>query len=125
MWEVNYNVAKERAAKEKKTILINFTGSDWCGWCKRLDKEVFSQTAFIEYAQENLVLLAIDFPRFRSLPDTQRSHNKKLYDGYGVGGFPTIVVADKEGYVIGITGYKSGGALNYVDSLKKMIASES
>ena len=67
MWLTDYALAREQAAAGNKTILMNFTGSDWCGWCIRLRGEVFELPEFLEYAEKNLVLLELDFPRGKSL----------------------------------------------------------
>ena len=62
-WETNFKKALARAKAENKYVLLNFSGSDWCGWCTKLDKEVFSRQAFKDYARENLILVLLDFPR--------------------------------------------------------------
>jgi len=72
-WLANYDQAAEQAKKEEKVLLMNFTGSDWCPWCQKLDKEVFSTSAFEEFSGKNLVLLKVDFPRRASYPPTSRS----------------------------------------------------
>lgn len=117
-WETNFEKAKELAKKENKSILINFTGSDWCGWCKRLDREVFSKEVFASFADDSLVLLKIDFPKFTKLPEEQQRYNYELYEKYGVLGFPTIYLVDANGKVLLQTGYQRGGADAYVKHLK-------
>ena len=67
-WDDNYEKALEKAKTEKKMVLLDFTGSDWCGWCMKLDKEVFSKKEFKDYAKENLVLVELDFPRGNARP---------------------------------------------------------
>ena len=62
-WENNLENAIQQAKKENKAVLVNFTGSDWCSWCKRLSAEVFQQKEFEDYAKENLVLVMLDFPK--------------------------------------------------------------
>ena len=62
-WETDFAKASAKAKAEGKHILIDFSGSDWCGWCIKLDKEVFSKKAFKSYAKENLILVLADFPR--------------------------------------------------------------
>lgn len=121
-WETNIDEAKKRAADEGKPILVDFTGSDWCGWCIRLKDEVFSKDEFKAYAGENLVLLEIDFPRRTELPRQQAVHNQELMQKYGVRGFPTILLIDEEGEVLGRTGYRPGGPEAYVDHLKELLA---
>jgi protein disulfide-isomerase len=123
-WITDYEKAMEMAKAENKHILINFSGSDWCGWCIRLDKEVLSQQAFKDFADENLVLMLADFPRDKSKQsDALKKQNEKLAEKYGVRGFPTVFILDPEGNVIDKTGYQEGGAEAYVDYISKVIAS--
>lgn len=119
-WLTNYDAALKQAAAEKKPVLIDFTGSDWCGWCIRLDKEVFSQKEFMDYAAENLVLLKLDFPHKKELPATEKAQNEKLAKKYKIEGFPTIVVLDSHAKQIGELGYEKGGAAKWITSLEKV-----
>lgn len=117
-WETDFEAAKARAAKEKKTILMNFTGSDWCGWCKRLDREVFSQEAFQNFAASNLILVKIDFPKYVKQTEEVKNRNWKLAERYGVSGFPAILLVDATGTEKLRTGYIGGGPDQYVNHLK-------
>lgn len=120
-WETNYAEAVSKAKKENKTLLLDFTGSDWCGWCIKLDREVFSKKEFQEYAQKNLVLVKLDFPRRKQLPQTEQTQNQKLAGKYGVQGLPTILLLDKNEKLIAQTGYQRGGAKKYVEHLEAQI----
>ncbi len=121
-WIEDYQLALDRASNENKTILINFTGSDWCKWCIKLDEEVFSHKEFVDYAEDNLVMLKIDFPTtFKQLPQEEQTKRQQLQQKYGVRGYPTILLADAEGEVIGQTGYQPGGPQKYIDHLKEML----
>lgn len=122
-WEDNFETAKATAAKEKKPILIDFTGSDWCGWCIKLDKEVFSKKEFKDYAKDNLVLFTADFPHDKSQSKKLKEQNEELSKKYGVTGFPTIVLIDAEGKKLAETGYQEGGPEKYVEHLKKLLES--
>ena len=117
-WETDFEKAKQVAASENKTILINFTGSDWCGWCKRLDREVFSKDEFSAFAGSKLVLVKIDFPKYEALPEAQQAANQKLAEKYGIQGFPSILLVDASGKVKMTTGYQPGGADAYVKHLQ-------
>jgi len=117
-WITDLEKAKEIASSEDKYILINFTGSDWCGWCKRLNREVFRQSEFKSFAEENLVLVELDFPRFKDQSAALKSANEKLRRHYRVQGFPTILLTDEDGRVVLQTGYRRGGAQPYVDHLR-------
>ena len=107
-WLTNYKQAQEEAKSGKKMMLMNFTGSDWCGWCIKLDREVFSKPEFKEYASKNLVLMEIDFPRAKKLSETEKSQNEQLAEQHQVQGFPTIVVMNSDGKKIGELSYESG-----------------
>ena len=89
-WLVDLDEAYARSTKEKKPIMANFTGSDWCGWCKKLDASVFSQPAFKEWADKNVVLLEVDFPRFKQIPQKNQSQNQALQNALQIRGYPTV-----------------------------------
>ena len=109
-WYDSVEKAVEVAKKENKSILVNFTGSDWCIWCKRLSAEVFSQKEFADYANKNLVLVKIDFPQNIQQSEATKAYNNQLAQVYRIEGFPTIVLLNKSGNVITYTGYQQGGA---------------
>lgn len=121
-WMTDFDAAKTKAASEDKPMLVDFTGSDWCGWCIKLDKEVFSKKEFKDYAEENLVLVEIDFPRGKEQSAELKAQNQALAQKYGVRGFPTILMLDADGEVIEKTGYRRGGAEKYVEHLKGLLA---
>ncbi len=120
-WMTDYKAAEQKAAAEQKTLLLNFTGSDWCGWCIRLDKEVFSQPEFAAYAKEKLVLVKLDFPRNKPQSAAEKKQNQELAAKYRVRGYPTIMVLDSQGRRVGEMGYEKGGAEKWVQSLDKLI----
>ncbi len=119
-WLDDFEAAKAQAKAENKPILINFTGSDWCGWCIKLHKEVFSKKEFMDYAKDNLVLMEADFPNKKKLPSKVKKQNKKLEKEFKIEGYPTLFLLDAEGKKIsGGLGYQEGGAAAYVEYLKK------
>ena len=117
-WHDNVDEALKIAQKENKTVLVNFTGSDWCVWCKRLNDEVFSKDEFAAYAEKNLVLVKIDFPREKEQTPETRYYNQQIAEQYRVEGYPTIVLLRKDGSELGVTGYQEGGAASYIQHLK-------
>ncbi len=122
-WMTDFEKATAKAKAEGKYILIDFSGSDWCGWCIKLDKEVFSKKAFKEYANENLVLMLADFPRDKSNQSAAiQKQNRALAEKFAVRGFPTVYILDPNGKPIDKTGYQNGGAEAYVEYIKKVIA---
>jgi len=119
-WLSDYDKALAQAKAEKKPVLIDFTGSDWCGWCIRLNREVFSQEEFKEYAKQNLVLLEVDFPQRKPIAPEQRQKNEELAAKYRVEGFPTLIVLNSEGKQIGTLGYQPGGPKAFIQALEKV-----
>ena len=83
-WLTDFDAAKKLAAEKKLPIVMDFSGSDWCIWCMRLDEEVFSKEAFKTYAKDNLVLFLADFPRDKKLPDEVKAQNRELARKYGI-----------------------------------------
>jgi protein disulfide-isomerase len=121
-WDDDYEKALAQAKAEKKMVVLDFTGSDWCGWCIKLDKEVFSKKEFKDYAKDNLVLVEVDFPHDKQLPKKTKEQNDKLQKEHSVRGFPTIIVLDSEGKKVGQLGYMEGGPTPFIaklDELKK------
>lgn len=97
-WTMDYEAAKELAAEKKLPLMLNFTGSDWCHWCKLMDGKVFAKDEWKEFAAENAVLVTIDFPRDESIvPAKYVARNRGLQQQFGVQGFPTYVILDSDG----------------------------
>ncbi len=108
-WTTDYEAALATAKEEDKTVLLNFTGSDWCGWCKLLKKEVFDTERFATWSADH-VLVTVDFPRAGQQSDELKKQNRDLAKKYQVKGFPTIVFIDHEEKVLARHGYVKGGA---------------
>jgi protein disulfide-isomerase len=121
-WIEDWDLAVETAKAKNLTVLVNFTGSDWCSWCMRLASEVFTKSAFETYAKENLVLLKLDFPRKIAQSAERKKQNEALLRQFGVQGFPTILLVNGEGEEIGRTGYREGGAEAYAKHLGEFIS---
>lgn len=117
-WLTDLPKAQAKAKAEKKDVLINFTGSDWCGFCIKLQKEVFTTDEFKEFATKNFVLVELDFPRKKELSADLKAANKKLQDQYQVKGFPTLVLLDGDGKKVGqMVGYGGGGFKAVIEKL--------
>jgi thioredoxin-related protein len=119
-WLTSYEQAQSEAQSRKKLLLMDFTGSDWCGWCIMLDREVFSKPEFKEYASKNLVLLELDFPRSKQMPPETKEQNRRLAIQYQVQAFPTVVVLNGNGKVVGMLGYMKGGPGAFIAELEKL-----
>ena len=121
LWTDDYEAALAQAKAENRILLLDFTGSDWCGWCKRLDAEVFEKSDFKNYAKNNLVLVKLDFPRGFTLKKKVAEQNEKLAKEFGITGYPSIILVDPDGKKIQKTGYQEGGAEAYVAHLEKLL----
>ncbi len=119
-WQTDYQKALAQARTQNKKVLLNFTGSDWCGWCIKLKKEVFDQPAFKDFAEKNLVLVEVDFPRSKPLSDAVKKQNNALQKEYGIDGFPTLVLLDSNGKLVRkSSGYMAGGAKGVIDWIQR------
>jgi protein disulfide-isomerase len=119
-WITDYEQGQQEAKANNRLVLLDFTGSDWCGWCKLLDREVFSNPQFKEYASKNLVLVEVDFPKMKALSDTLRTQNVILAQRYQIQAFPTIIVLNGDGKMVGELGYMKGGPTAYIAVLEKL-----
>jgi len=119
-WGEDVDKAMAQAEKEGKDLLLDFTGSDWCPPCMRLDKAVFSQEAFVTEAQKKFVLVKLDFPKHKKLPDKVRKQNRQWQAKLGVGGYPTIYLTDAKGRPYAKTGYRRGGPEAYMKHLGEL-----
>lgn len=119
-WETDLKKAQDLARSSHKLVLLDFTGSDWCGWCIRLDKDILSKPAFKDYANKNLVLVEIDFPRRKSQSDDLKKQNQELAAKYQVEGFPTIVLLNGDGQKVWrFDGYFADGPEKFIEQLEK------
>lgn len=120
-WLTDYSAAKAKAEIEGKPILMNFTGSDWCAGCIRLNKEIFSKPVFINYANEHLILLKIDFPLGVQQEESLINQNNFLYDHFEIEGLPTIILVDSEVEIHREYGYGRETPHAYVGRLKSLL----
>ena len=124
-WHTDLAKAQAQAKAEKKLVMLDFTGSDWCGWCIKLHKEVFSTPEFTEYAKKNLVLVEVDFPRKKAQSAEQKKANQALQNKYKIEGYPTLIVLNGEGKNIGRLGYVKGGPKAWIEEFEKQAKSRS
>ena len=108
-WNTDFEVSKKNSSEKNQNILLVFSGSDWCGPCIKLDRDIWKSSEFINYSQDHLVLLKADFPRKKKnkLSNELQLKNDKLAEKYNIQGyFPFVVILDAEGKVLGQTSYK-------------------
>ena len=114
-WTTDFSQAKSQAASEKKLMLLDFTGSDWCPWCIKMDKEVFDQKTFADFANNKLVLVKLDFPQSKEQPAAEKAQNNELAKKYNIEGFPTYVLLDSSGKEVRRqVGYLPGGPSEFI-----------
>ncbi len=125
-WHTDMKKAIEISNKEKKPLFLFFTGSDWCGWCIKLQKEVFKTPEFTAWAKNNVVLVDLDFPRRTPQADEIKQQNAQLQQVFNIQGFPTVWFvkpANKDGKVnfepLGSSGYLAGGPTVWIDNAKQ------
>jgi protein disulfide-isomerase len=120
LWSTDYAAATAQAAAEKKPILLEFTGSDWCPPCMKQNKDVFEQPAFADFAKDKLVLVKLDFPRSKPQAPEIKERNQQLAAQYEVQGFPTIILLNSEGKELARqSGYGGGGVAGFIDWANK------
>jgi thioredoxin-related protein len=118
-WTENFAAAKVQAKKQNKKILLDFTGSDWCPWCKRLENETFSKPEFKEYAAKNLVLVEVDFPNAGRQSAATKKQNLELKAKYGQEAFPTLIVLSPTGAKVAQFGFVEGGPKGMIKAIER------
>jgi thioredoxin-related protein len=117
-WQTDFEAAKTKAKAENKIMLVDFTGSDWCIWCKKLKGEVFDHDEFKNAAPKQFVLVELDFPSDKSKQtEDVKTQNAKLAKEYKIKGYPTILLLDAAGQVMAHTGYRPDGPEKYLEHL--------
>jgi thioredoxin-related protein len=120
VWLTDLDEGIKVAKAEKKAILVDFTGSDWCGWCIRLKKEVFDQKEFAAVSKD-FVLVELDYPQKKKQPVEEKAKNKAWADKFAIEGFPTIMLLDSNGEPFAQTGYQAGGSEKYLAHLAELL----
>jgi thioredoxin-related protein len=124
-WQTDYARALQMAKAQNKRVLLDFTGSDWCGACIELRKQVFSRPDFRAYAGKNLILVEVDYPQRKKQSNELKKQNGKLRQQYGIDekGFPTVVLLDPAGKVIreftGYDGETTAGLIAWIEGKTK------
>lgn len=125
IWQADYDAALKQAAAENKYVLVSISGLEWCGWCKALENEVFSQPEFAEYAKDNLICVLLDFTRSGRATNVEfAKQHEMLLEKIQVQGFPTVLILNPQGKGVVRDGYQRFGAANYVEFIKGVIAGD-
>lgn len=128
-WHKDMAKASELSIIEKKPLMLFFTGSDWCGWCIRLQKEVFMKEEFTKWAKENVILVELDFPKRTAQEDAIKMQNQQMQQIFQVRGYPTVWLVNPEktaeGKInlaaLGSTGYVAGGPEKWLETANSII----
>ena len=120
-WLTDLPKAQTQAKAEKKMVLMDFTGSDWCPPCKALHKNVLSSPEFADFAKASLVLVEVDFPRRKQQSAQLKKANEALSEKYQIEGYPTVIVLDSDGKQLSKeVAYDGSSAKAYVAKLQKL-----
>jgi len=122
-WQTDYEQALATAKVSRKCVLLDFTGSDWCGPCIEMGKVVFSKPAFLNFAKANLILVEVDYPRRKVLPEKVKKQNELLRGQYGIdrSGFPTVILLDPDGKILGqLEGYSGERPADIIAWVEKL-----
>ena len=120
-WLTDLSKAQAQAKSEKKLVLMDFNGSDWCPPCKALRQTVLNSSAFLNFAKKNLVLVDVDFPHHKQQTEEVKKANQALSDKYSVEGFPTVIVLSPDGKELKkMVGYDGEDAKDFVAELQKL-----
>lgn len=125
-WTTSYQDAIEKAKKTDAPILLYFTGSDWCPWCKKLSQEVFKAPEFAAWVDMRVVPTFVDFPKKSQLPANLSQQNNELLERYRphLTGFPTALFIKPDGTVIGKLGYEQGGVRHWIQKAQPIVAKQ-
>jgi thioredoxin-related protein len=119
-WLSDLEEGLKQAREEKKAVLVDFTGSDWCGWCIRLKKEVFDQKAFAAVTKD-FVLVELDYPQKKKQDPAVQAKNKAIAEKFAIEGFPTVLLLTAQGEPFAQTGYEEGGPEKYLAHLAELL----
>lgn len=123
-WEISYQSALQKSKETGRPIMLVFSGSDWCKWCKKLTNDVFSTHEFARWSTDNVIKVEVDFPTVNNLPTQIKRQNELLKAKFGhiVRVYPTVLFVNSDGLVIGKTGYVDGGVENWIDKASEIVA---
>ena len=113
-WIADMDAAKKQAAEQKKDLMIEFTGSDWCGFCIKMEQNAFGVPSFGDFLNKNFVLFKADFPSRKQIPEDIRKQNSQLSKKYAIPGYPTVVIISPDGKELTRTGFIRGDVNDYL-----------
>lgn len=120
-WTDDFPGASQLALENGKPMLLMFTGSDWCGWCRVMHEEILDTTTFMEWAEENLLLVYVDFPRTDYRTEAIRKQNADLDERFDISGYPTLLLLNPSGKELRRLGYMQGGPKTFIRALTRAL----
>jgi protein disulfide-isomerase len=120
-WTTNYQDAVAQSKQNSQPIVLFFTGSDWCGWCKKLDAEALDTPDFAQATNGKFIFVKVDFPMKSKLDPQTAQQNNMLKQKYEIKGYPTLVIIDGNEKILATTGYEAGGGKKYANHLESII----
>ncbi|HEY4831963.1 MAG TPA: thioredoxin family protein, partial [Waddliaceae bacterium] len=120
-WLTDYEKAVKLGKETSKPLFLFFTGSDWCSWCNKLEKEVLEAQDFVQTMSDKLIFVKLDYPMQTQLDLETTTQNELLQKKFSIRSFPTIIILDTDQQPIGIAGYRSGGGKQYAQHVLKMV----
>ena len=120
-WQQNFDQALAMAKKEHRPLFLYFTGSDWCIWCKKMDREILESPTFQQALAKKLIFVKVDFPSTTELPPSIREQNEQLKNRFHIEGFPTVILLDPNQNIIATLGYDPGGAKAFASAVEEIL----
>jgi protein disulfide-isomerase len=120
MWFTDIKMATDQAIKEKKPIMLFFTGSDWCGWCHKLQADVLNKPAFVEWARQNVIAVELDFPRNKKMEPNLKAQNDYMGNLLGVSGYPTVWFVEASYTATNQINFARLGSQGYINNDEKV-----
>lgn len=120
VWTTDFLAALGQAKEQNRRVFLFFTGSDWCGWCMRLNKEILATPEFARYAREKLILVELDYPKQKPQAAEVKAQNENLARRFRINGFPTVIVLDRDGKAIARLGYQEGGPTPFIGKIDQL-----
>jgi protein disulfide-isomerase len=123
-WSTNYSASRQHAMTEDKPMLLYFTGSDWCPWCKKMDSEIMTAPEFEEALGNSFIFVKVDFPRKKQQDEELKNQNKILKNQFEISGYPKVVLLDSNGNMIDKLGYRKGGAEHFAKKIEGILSGQ-
>lgn len=119
-WQTNFAQASQQAQSSGKPIVMLFTGTDWCYWCKRLERDILQNPEFVNAVNDKFIFVFLDFPRGSPQNPTLSAQNEQLANKFNVNSFPTIIILDSKGQFLSKPTYDRENPRSLADQLLRL-----